>query len=373
MLCLSESIRYDDPSLQQGLQTAYDATNLTELILAAWALARVMAIEVVESVLREWASCPTPWPSCPTCGHVLHSKGFVKREVKSLLGVIRWRRRVGRCPKGCEIGQIAPLDEALGHEPYQRSSGELQYLGCSLAVFVPYATAAQLLSWYSASAVSARALWGWTQAAGTQAMSILQSQLEALDLGQEPQEEVLEQSLQRAPLAFSADGVMVPFRPHADDNRGKTTWREVKVGVLARLARYTTRSGQVVTRLRHRRLVAVLGEINLFKPRFWLEALRQGIRSAPEVIWLSDGGRGFWGLYEEHLRPHARGILDFYHAAQYLWKSAAAWLDGRTCHRASGLAGLGIAFATETPMISERTCWRPLRWRRFPSRPARPG
>ena len=35
MLCLSESIRDDDPGLQQGLQTAYDATNLTELILEA--------------------------------------------------------------------------------------------------------------------------------------------------------------------------------------------------------------------------------------------------------------------------------------------------------------------------------------------------
>jgi hypothetical protein len=35
MLCLSESIRPDNPSLQQGLQTAYHAANLTELILAA--------------------------------------------------------------------------------------------------------------------------------------------------------------------------------------------------------------------------------------------------------------------------------------------------------------------------------------------------
>lgn len=112
-------------------------------------------------------------------------------------------------------------------------------------------------------------------------MSALQSQLEALASGQEPQEEALEQELKRAPLAFSADGVMVPFRPHSEDNRGKTKWREMKVGVLARLERYTTRSGQVVTRLRHRRLVAVLGEIEVFKPRFWLEALRQGIRSAP--------------------------------------------------------------------------------------------
>jgi hypothetical protein len=50
---------------------------------------------------------------------------------------------------------------------------------------------------------------------------------------------------------------MVPFRPQPNDNQGKTKWREIKVGVLARLERDTTRSGQVVTRLRHRRLVAV--------------------------------------------------------------------------------------------------------------------
>jgi hypothetical protein len=65
MLCLSERIRHDDPNLQQGLQTAYHAANLTELILAAWALARVMAVHVVESVLREWACRPTPWPLAP--------------------------------------------------------------------------------------------------------------------------------------------------------------------------------------------------------------------------------------------------------------------------------------------------------------------
>ena len=137
MLCLSESIRHDDPRLQQGLQSAYHAANLTELRVAAWALARVMAVQVVESVLREWAGRPTPWPPCPECGKALHNKGFAQREVKSLLGVIRWRRRVGRCAEGCEIGQVAPLDKVLGLDPYQRSSGELQYLGCSLAVFVP--------------------------------------------------------------------------------------------------------------------------------------------------------------------------------------------------------------------------------------------
>jgi hypothetical protein len=94
---------------------------------------------------------------------------------------------------------MAPCDEALGLKPYQRSSCELQYLGCSLAVFVPYATAARLLSWYSASSVSAHAVWRWAQAAVGRAMSRLQVQLEALARGEEPEAEALEEELEAAP------------------------------------------------------------------------------------------------------------------------------------------------------------------------------
>jgi len=39
------------------------------------------------------------------------------------------------------------LAEALGVQPQQRTSRELQCLGCALAVFVPFATAARLLGW----------------------------------------------------------------------------------------------------------------------------------------------------------------------------------------------------------------------------------
>lgn len=62
----------------------------------------------------------------------------------------------------------------------------------------------------------------------------------------------------------------------------------------------------------------------------WLEAVRQGLCQAKVVVWLSDGGRGFWNLYGQCFARYALGILDFYHAAQNLWKGAAAWLDGRT-------------------------------------------
>jgi hypothetical protein len=85
----------------------------------------------------------------------------------------------------------------------------------------------------------------------------------------------------------------------------------------------------VVARLRQRRLVAVLEGIEALQWRLGFEALRQGMLYAPQVVWLSDGGRGLWRLFEECFAYHATGILDFYHAAQQLWKTVAAWLDGR--------------------------------------------
>ncbi len=104
----------------------------------------------------------------------------------------------------------------------------------------------------------------------------------------------------------------------------------MKVAILVRLGRRLTRTGRDTCQLHHRRLVAVLGNIEALRPRLWLEALRQGLRQASQVVWLSDGGPGFWGLYQDCFAHCAIGILDFYHAAQNLWKAAAACLDART-------------------------------------------
>ncbi|MEG4941560.1 hypothetical protein [Microcoleus sp. F4-D5] len=81
-------------------------------------------------------------------------------------------------------------------------------------------------------------------------------------------------------LALAADGVMVPFRPQEKTPSGATQWPEVKVGVIARLGAYFTRSGKTATRLHQRRLVAVLGNINDLCPRLMLEAIRSGLHRA---------------------------------------------------------------------------------------------
>jgi hypothetical protein len=83
---------------------------------------------------------------------------------------------------------------------------------------------------------------------------------------------------------------MVPLRPEGGNPQGKMRWHESEVGVLARLGPHRTRTGPLVTRRLQRRLGAVLGDSERRTLRLWLEALRQGIRSAPQGVWLRDGG-----------------------------------------------------------------------------------
>ncbi len=123
---------------------------------------------------------------------------------------------------------------------------------------------------------------------------------------------------------------MVPFRPNGGSPKGKTAWQEVKVGIVARLGQRITKTGKKVSVLVRRRLVAVLGSIDDFKPRIWLASVKEGMLEARTVVWLSDGGRCFWRLFNNQFSRYAQGILDFYHAAQNIWKGARALFDGRT-------------------------------------------
>ena len=94
--------------------------------------------------------------------------------------------------------------------------------------------------------------------------------------GQTVTPEALDDRLATLPLAIGADGVMVPFRPTPKTPTGAIQWREVKVGILARLGTRVTRAGKTVPQLLRRLLVAVLGTIDDFIPPLQLEATRQG-------------------------------------------------------------------------------------------------
>lgn len=183
----------------------------------------------------------------------------------TLVGRVSWRRRMGRCPRGCHGSQQAPLDQTLGIEAYQQTSDEIKRLGCLLAVLLPYDLAAWLLKQLSGIVVSDDSLWQWVQVKGVQARQALQRQLSELASGQLPSPEPLPAELAELPLVIAADGVKIPFRPNLGTPRVKLRWREVKVAILARLGDKLTRTGKQLPQLYQRRVVAVLDDIHAFE------------------------------------------------------------------------------------------------------------
>ena len=121
MSCLIDTIRETSPEWQTQVDELENAATLSLLIMAAWQLARDLAVRLVEEILAERAQVKTEWKLCPKCGQRLRSKGFKPRQLKSIIGEVKWERRLGRCANKCAIGQVAPLDKELGLSSNQKS------------------------------------------------------------------------------------------------------------------------------------------------------------------------------------------------------------------------------------------------------------
>lgn len=319
-----------DSEIKELLQEMQSSSTLGALIWQGMKLGRLIAVKVIEELIMLQNIDGFPKQYCNRCKKPLESKGKRSRQVVTIVGVLHWKRQVKRCPSGCRNSQVAPLDEVLGLSPNQRTGPHLKRMACVLAVFVPFEIASTLLYMLTGNEVSASSIWNWVQDAGKRAMDRLQVQLEEHANGTEPVMESMSDELQNLVMLIGADGVMVPFRPEQKTAKGATRWREIKVGIVARWQKTTSADGKHSGRLVQRRVTACLNDIDAFKPRLLLLACQQGVTQAPLVVWLSDGGRGFWGAFYDLFHPYALGILDFYHAAQNLWKGASAWKDGRS-------------------------------------------
>lgn len=138
MSCMIDIIREMNPDWQTKVDELENATKLAVLIVVAWQLARVLAVRLVEETLAKRVQEKTEWEACQKCGRRLQSKGLKPRQIKSIIGEIKWKRRLGRCPNKCSIGQVAPLDKEPGIASNQKSDVGLQKVACLVAIFVPF-------------------------------------------------------------------------------------------------------------------------------------------------------------------------------------------------------------------------------------------
>ena len=330
MATILEEISCADRRLEPLAHSVRESAELHRLVLSAFKFSLTLALIIVEEILNYRAENMDDKLDRPFCSRPLESKGKIVRVMETLIGTLRWKRRIRRCEHGCPVNHAAPFDGELGIAPTRKTSSELKYLGCLLAVFVPFNIAETLLADIFGIGASRGAIWNWVQEAGGKAMAKLQNELERFERGEEPEEEKAVALTENLPMVAGADGVMVPFRPDGGNPEGKTVWLEVKVGIVARIGERINRKGEKVSVVVRKRVAALLGKIDEFKRFLWLLSVKEGIRRSETVAWLCDGGKGFWRMFREKFSECAIGILDFYHAVQNVWKGAKSWLDGRT-------------------------------------------
>ena len=113
MLALNENIE-NDCQLIELFNKIHSAVGIIAIVLFALQIGRLVAVKVAEAELIKRACEPTEWPICPECGTRLESKGFKPRQLSTLIGEIHWRRRCGRCPNRCAIGQVVSTTQRRG-------------------------------------------------------------------------------------------------------------------------------------------------------------------------------------------------------------------------------------------------------------------
>lgn len=86
MSCLLDTIGETNPDWQTMVDELEKAIPLSLLIMAAWQLARVLAVRLVEETLAQRAQIKTEWELCAKCGKRLQSKGFKPRQINSIIG-----------------------------------------------------------------------------------------------------------------------------------------------------------------------------------------------------------------------------------------------------------------------------------------------
>jgi len=78
----------DQPESKDRLAALSTATPLPAMVMVALQVGLMVARWLLETELTRRAQAPQDWPNCPHCGSRLHSKGFQRRQMQTLVGAI---------------------------------------------------------------------------------------------------------------------------------------------------------------------------------------------------------------------------------------------------------------------------------------------
>lgn len=248
-----------------------------------------------------------------SCGQTAAYQRLRPAHVTTLLGTIRLERPYYLC-SNCHHG-LAPLDRELGLCAGSISPG-LQEVLALLGAQLPFEEAAELVAKLTLVEVCPNTCQEATESLG---QFIAQEEQQAVEAAWEMKDSRLPALPEKAPerLYVSIDGATVHTREEG--------WKEIKVGAF-----YTTttvaphkRPEQLEVRAQEISFYTDFADPEAFGRALWLEGYRRGVTAAKEVVAIGDGAHWIWNLVEEHF-PEAIQIVDWYHAAEYVWKAAYA-------------------------------------------------
>jgi hypothetical protein len=253
---------------------------------------------------------PAPRVACECGGEAVYQRQRVGQS-KTLLGVIEVKRPYYLCER-CHQGGC-PVDERLGFCAGGSSAG-LQAMMALLGVQFPFEEAATMLEKLTLVQVSPNACRQATEALGAQ-VAAEEAAAVAAAWANPAQLPPTSSEVIGGDFYISLDGVTVHLAEQG--------WKNLWLGAI--YTTQTTRSAKrpetLAVRTQQPSFVADLASVESFGRQLWLEALRRGVADAQQLLVIGDGAHWLWKLAEEHF-PQAVQILDWYHAASYIWKAA---------------------------------------------------
>lgn len=213
-----------------------------------------------------------------------------------------------------------PIRQRWNLQAHQQMSPALrEKLAFTATLAGSFADAAQLAGKWDCP-VDDSVIHQLVQSLGAKAEEQTQARLQEIPRESQPQ---------RAPSELAivmSDGWMARFRGPGwgkkKTQQERVEWHEIKTGVFyCQEQAASNSSGRGI--LSEKIMVRWQGDPVEFGRRLGWEAVRGGLGRARETLALADGGKWIWNLVEDRW-PHARQLLDFFHAGEHLGALALA-------------------------------------------------
>ena len=276
--------------------------------IAAMASREIGRVMLQESVRGSSRGYEGPRRACPGCGGQQRYVEDRARQVKTLLGAVKWKRAYYRCD---ECGAVHyGGDKTLGID---RSgySGLLQRYVAEACSMAPFRDGLRLLGELTGAQVSLRAAEEIVRRQGGGMEGRSRELIEKLWAG-----EIEGVKRQGGRMYISYDGTSV---------RTQEGWREARVAGVY----WGNKSEGARDEPQQVEYVAGVAEgWEQFGRRVYAQSEWEGIGGAEEVVVIGDGARWVWELAGQYF-PGAVEVLDFYHASRHLWEAAEViWGEG---------------------------------------------